>query len=223
MILDPETGRSERMLVAHVFGFESDLRYGAILLQSVRVGFAKSLEPKVDPTLSDQVNVYNLRSAGVERIRIARVMGFGETGSATAKVTRLFKAECAARGEDAAALLGRGNNVKTFRKSYAQSFSSTIWDRLARLRQASAEENRALVLVSRLDEVKEMFYTAYPWMRPVPVSNQIGEGSKGRKIRKQRARKYVEQPYNHEAAQRGRAAAKNVDLGRTAGDNRIDG
>jgi hypothetical protein len=222
-MVDPETNVQGHFLVAHVFGFESDLRYGAILLQAARAGFGRSLEPKVDPTLSDEANVYALRSAGVERIRIARLMGWGETGSATSKVTRLFKKACADNGEDAAILLGRGNNVKTFRKSYADSFSSEIRMRLLRMRQASAVEDRAMVLVSRTQEVNNMFWSTYPQYKPVPESSRIGEGAKGARIRKQRVRKYVERPFNAAASERGREAASRIDLGPTAGTNRIGG
>lgn len=196
--------------VYEVYGFESDLAYGEMLWNSIRIAFKSQLEPKLDPSLSEMENVYRMRNAGMERIRIAMVMGFGDTGSATGKVTRLFKKACAAKGENSAVLLGKGNNVKTFRRSYADSFAEEMWSRLLRLRTARGQNSHEIVLANRMDEIMELLYTDHPSLRP-----NTGVAQQGTTYRKQRARKYVEPKVNYDARERGRDAARRVDLGPT--------
>lgn len=146
-------------------GFESDIRYAELLITGARTYFASRMEPKVDISLPDSVNVYNLRSAGIERIRIAEKMGWGTTGSATAKVTRLYKEECDRRGEDAK-LTGRGNSVANYREAFISAFPDTLWRRLYAARDASDGGSGALVLANRDDQVREAFYQRHPHLRP---------------------------------------------------------
>lgn len=200
-----------------VYGFESDLRYGELLWNSIRIAFKSLLEPKLDRNLSDMNNVFAMRNAGMERIRIAEIMGYGLSGSATSKVTRLYKKACAEKGEDAATLLGKGNNVKTFRRSYADSFGEEIWQRLYRLRTAVGLNSHELVLANRMDEIMEMLYIDHPNLRPRPMD----PNAPVMKFRKQRARKFVERPVNYAAQDRGRAAANRVDLGPLAKERRL--
>lgn len=226
-------GLTAQYLVAHVFGFESDLRYGALLLNAAKAAFGAHLEPQVDPSLSNAENVYRLRNAGVERGRIGERMGWGSTGSAPAKVTRMFKKACEAHGEDPSALLGRENNVKSYRTDYADAFTDEINQRLWAMRNTRSEDG-AMVLLSRQDEVNEMFWTAYPAQRPVPRERRVGssEGTQCAKCAKAKSGYCREHGYrrprysssvrgtNYTAASRGRDAASRVDLG-PSGTGRI--
>lgn len=153
--------------VMHLFGYEGDIRYTEALFNAARMLFADRMEPKPHPDLSDEDNVYRMRSAGMERIRIAAMMGYGTTNSATAKVTRLYKKACAERGEDPT-LTGRGNNVKNFRDVYTSEFTDTFWYRLYNARNAVEAEIQegGLVLHDREGRVKEAMYKVYPHLRP---------------------------------------------------------
>lgn len=166
-----------------VFGYEGDIRYTQMLFTNARMLFADRMEPKPDPTMSDEDNVYRMRSAGMERIRIAGYMGYGTTNSATAKVTRLYKAACKARGEEAT-LTGRGNNVTNFRDVYREQFVNTFWSRLWEARQAVDAEIRGsgLVLHDREGRVQEAVYVAHPSLRPskTPVPYKAGKARKYR-------------------------------------------
>lgn len=207
-----------------VYGFESDLAYGELLWNSIRLAFAEKLEPSRDDSLTAEENVFRMRNAGMERIRIARVMGWGDTGSATSKVTAHFKRACAARGEDADVLLGKGNSVKTFRKVYAQSFADEIWSRMWHLRTARGQYSTGLVLANRMEAVMELVYRDHPSLRP-PTAEEIArraEANKGKKARKVRARKPETVAWNPAAEARGRSAAASVDLG-AVGGNRVEG
>lgn len=211
-----------RTVVMNACGYESDLRYLEILLTSCVLEFSKRLEPKHDPNLSDQENAYLMRSAGMERKRIAKIL-FGDWSSENEmkaknrKVSNLIKKECEKLGEDASLLLGRGNNMKTYRDSYADGFVQTINQRLWRMRMAAGEDNGALVLADRAEKVQESFYERYPQYRPQPVNPNA-------KPMKFRAAKPRQKTVNGRAYDRGSVAALNVDLGPNAtGKGRMSG
>ena len=212
--------------VLDVFGFESDLMYGEKLWNGIRLAFGSRLEPKHDPSLSEGANVYAMRNAGMERARISDAMGWSpKTGPF--KVSKVYKAECASRGEDANVLLGKGNSVKQFRADYANSFCSEMWSRLSRMRHAAGADSVALVMANRKEQVEEAMYEAYPNLRPKPVK-RIGE-EQGRcpkcaaaKSGYCRAHSWLRPSrssrstgYSAAGAERGRSAARSVDLGQS--------
>lgn len=213
---DPQT--LEMSSSFHVFGFESDVRYFEMLVQSARLVFADRMEPKPIAGLSDQENVYRMRSAGIERIRISREMGWGDK---TGRVTPLYVAECEKRGEDAP-LVGKGLNVKVYREGYGQAFIETLHDRLMRARDIGNSDNAyALVLGNRKEAVTELMYQTYPHLRPDPnaVTNYSSSRRRGRAPR---AKTVSAQNYATAMAGRsaGADAARAVDLGR--GGTRVE-
>lgn len=152
-------------VVARGVGYDSDVRYAEMLFTEARLVFTERLEPRINPALDDQTNVYRLRSAGIERIRIADMM-WGNTDKVfLGRVGRLYKAECLARGEEAA-LSGRGVTGAAYREQYANEF---LWTFARRLRQARDSAGRAgggLVLAGREDRISEAFYVRFPNLRP---------------------------------------------------------
>lgn len=214
-------------------GYSSDINYMDMILTAAMIEFGKRLEPKHDPELSDQENAYHMRSAGMERNRIARILwgqwdDINHMKQMTRKVTKLFKQECEKRGENPDALLGRGNSVKTYRTSYAEAFVSEFATRLWRLRQVHAEEEKGLVLVSRKEKVDEAYYARYPQYRPKKDGGTWKDPQadcdkcKRAKSGYCRDHQYLkpssswkEPRRNHTAAARGRSAAQLVDIGNT--------
>ncbi len=211
------------VLVAIMVGFEMDLRFAESLFVNARIVFADRMEPKYDSSLSDEDNVYKMRSAGLERGRIGVLMGWGGEGTqGPNKVTRVYKRACKERGEDAA-LTGRSMNVKLFRETYADGFKTEFWNRLWRARNATMTESTgAVVLANRKDEVDEAFYERFPHLRPAPKgSREIGEG-KSTKAKRLRGptKAEIEREYKRRysvAGQAGRAAgaraASEVEVG----------
>jgi hypothetical protein len=209
------------MMIMEVFGYEADIRYSEALYNAARLLFADRMEPKPDPTLSDEDNVYRMRSAGMERIRIAALMGYGDTTSATSKVTRLYKKACAARGEEAT-LTGKGNSVKDFRSVYADEFKSTFWWRLHQARNAvEAEiEGSGLVLANREDRINEAMYNKYPHLRPkesveykdtrTPKQKEADERRAERERLKQAQKRYS--TFGRAGASAGRKAADEINI-----------
>lgn len=157
-------------LIAQCVGYESDVRYAQYLFASARLVFAERIEPKIKPELSDAENCYRLRSAGIERNRIAHELWGASMGSdgahAHGKVGKLYKEASIARGEDPK-LNGRSINAKTFREVYANSFVTHLDRRLRDARMAADSVGGALNLHGRQERVDEAFYQRFPDARPV--------------------------------------------------------
>jgi len=218
--LDVEAGIRYDSL--EIVGFESDIAYAKILYTSAQTYFASRMEPSIRPELSDRLNVYNLRNAGMERIEIARKMGWGESGSATAKVTRLYKEECALRGEPAK-LTGRGNSVATYREAFRTAFPDTLGDRLWTARHASDGGSGQLVLANREEQVEEAFYERFPHLRPTPDAEisdpkplTPAEQRKRERERERELKRIVREATEREARLRGTSAGR---LGTVAGED----
>lgn len=223
------------VLRTHAVGYEEDLRYADMLFTSARMVFTERLEPKIDHSLSDQVNVYRLRSAGIERVRIAEMMWGNTDKLFLARVGRLYKAECQERGEEAM-LSGRGVTGKAYREQYADQFVTTLTNRLWQARQA-AGAGGGLVLHGRKERVEEAFYTFYPDQRPKPAlpTAEKPRCEKCEKSQRGACREhYIPMgrtssgpDYNSVAAERGRmagrAAARSVPLNRGGGRQGIEG
>lgn len=221
---DPETGQP--IYAMNLIGFDSDVRLVEMLYMNLRETFAEKLEPKVDPKLSDVDNVYRLRSAGVERIRIARLMWGDGSHSNNAKVTRLYAEACAARGEDPK-VAGRSVNAKTFRESYADAFVSETRARLRRMKATAAEEGGVLVLAGREDAVNEAFYERYPELRPAASLPGTSEYKPCEKCRKAKSGACRDHPRGSAGRPRafssvgwtaGTHAAREADLSRAGSD-----
>lgn len=213
--------------VGEAVGFESDVRYGEMLYTAARLVFQDRMEPRIDPNLSDQENVYRLRRSGVERRRVGEMMGWMKAG---AKVSRMYEAECRKRNEDPV-VSGKGFEVKTYRKAYTDSFMEEFWTRLWRSSMNRGEEG-ALVLKSREAEVEELFYQRHPHLRPStnlePYAEPAPETEAERKARMKRwdreqreLLKKMGTPGYQAGAKSGRNAAQQVDLGGTAGKERL--
>jgi hypothetical protein len=160
-------------------GFESDVKYAQTLYTSLRLHFANTLEPTYNSEESDKENVYRMRSAGLERGRIGRMIWGPDGGKRHLEVGRLYKEACADRGEDAT-VSGRGTNAKTYRKSFADGYVGRIRSRLYQMQTMAGQDSRGLMLAGREEAVNEAFYERFPQFRPITREDRmIGEGSTG--------------------------------------------
>lgn len=151
----------EPIWTAEGVGFDADVQYAELLYTAARMAFSERLEPKVDAKLSDQENVYRLRSAGIERVRIADIM-WGNTDKVfLGRVGRMYKAECALRNETPA-LSGRGVTGAAYREAYANEF---IFE-FARRLQAARSGGSGVALGNRETVLSEAFYQRFPHLRP---------------------------------------------------------
>lgn len=189
---------NEYGIFAVMVGYSGDLRMAELIYTNARLVFGDRLEPKSDPTLSDQINAYRLRSAGINRDRVAALI-WGETSHARAAlVGKYYKAECAARGETAA-LDGRGINAALYRDQFAGAFVDELGRRLRAARDAADQVGGALVLAGRAERIQEAFYTEFPNLRPVPVT-EVAEREAAVEPTKPKGR--VAKPYWETAAYR---------------------
>lgn len=234
-------------ILCEAVGYRGELRMTEALYTSCMLAFGMKLEPVVDPSLSDQVNAYNLRSAGVEGKRIALMLwpeaerdphdGY-PVRALRVKARGLFKKEAIARGEDPSVLLGKGNSVSAYREDFATAFANEIWHRLARMRSVHGEMNGAMVLAGRKEATDEALYERYPKLRPRPLSEQdrwVDPRDNCEKCKKAKSGYCREHAYlkpraggygrrvNYSAVERGRGAAQAVDLGPGSGSNKVPG
>lgn len=206
--------------VGTLVGYEADIRYAEALFLNARLVFADRMEPQRDPSMSDEDNVYRMRMAGMERSRIGLVMGWGGEGTkGPGKATTMFKRACKARGEDASALLGKGNSVKNFREVYADEFKSTIWNRLWHARFAADRDSGGIVLHGRKERIDEATYTKWPELRPVPVERSLGQ-SKERTAKQKAAdeRRWAREQAKEMERRSTRAGRAGARAGRAAAD-----
>ena len=228
--------RDTREWEADTVGYDVDIRLAELLYNSARLVFGAHLEPEVDPKLSDRDNVYRLRSAGIERNKIAQKMwgaDLGKSGhSAHAKVGRLYAEACAERGEDAT-VSGRRVSAKTYREVYAREFVTAVERRLRLARDAADAAVGALVSVDRAARVEEAFYTAYPSYRPQTQEEDPAE-SKAVKVTKARKPRAISKatearwdrlyygPTATAARRAAKRAAEDVELQRPTSANRAE-
>lgn len=229
--------------VVEACGYDSDLRMAEGLYTACRLAFAGKLEPRYDSTLSDQVNAYVMRSAGMEGVRIAEAIYGTKQGEPKwkancQKVRKLFRVEAEARGEDPSVLLGAGNNMKSFREDYATGFANELYYRLRQMRMSRGDNSQGgLVLASRAERVQEAFYERFPEYRPSSGSSQpyvapnhgCAKCAKAKSgycrehgwLKPSQARS-TERSTNMAAYNRGQSAAGQVDLGASPKGTRVD-
>ena len=215
---------------ATVVGYESDIRLAGLLFTQARMAFSEHLEPRPDASLSDQVNCYRMRRAGLERNRIANQLwgsAFND-GPAHGKVAKLYKAECAERGETAA-LSGRGVNAKLYRKNYADGFLNRFYGRLRKAREGADRLGGLPALHGRTERVNEAFYEIYPDARPVPAGEVAPAPKSGKAPKPYRPTKADERrweranrPEARAARAAGRDAADSVALDGSEPTQRLD-
>lgn len=234
---DDGSGTQRQFYAVHVVGFEGDVRYVEMLVSSALMAFGRLLEPKFDPNETHAENALRLRKGGMERRRIAELL-FGrwdtenQMKAYNRQVTRMIKQEADRQGtpELAEELLGRGNNIKTYRESYALSFYRTLINRMQSLaRERAAFSEGTLVLADYRERIDEAFYERYPYRRPTETSNVLGnpseECARCRKAKSGYCREHSylkpsqargrQRAYSHAGAVAGRTAALAVDLGST--------
>lgn len=163
--IETATGYEAVAKVAHAVGYEADLRLAEMLYHTARLAFQEKLEPQIDRALSDEENVYRLRSAGIERQRVADMMWPTMGQGGPKKVSALYERACRARGEDPA-VSGRKVSAKLYRKVYAREFVARFATRLRIARDATGATVGAMELHGRKERVKEAFYQRFPHLRP---------------------------------------------------------
>lgn len=213
-----EEGRLRSTYTMTLIGFDAEVQLVQMLYTNLRLTFSERLEPSIDSSLSDADNVYRLRSAGIERNRIARLLWGQDTHSAHAKVGKLYKEACLSRGEDPK-VSGRQTNAKTFRGSYADAFVVEVGNRLRYMRMTDGVNSSALVLAGRQEAVDEAYYEKYPHLRPKPAVEGVSRAdcprckkAKTGYCRAHKPYKPKDRPYSVAGWSAGTQAAREADL-----------
>lgn len=210
-----------RMCVAAFVGYEGDVRLAEYLFSAARLVFIERIEPAVDRSLTDEANIYRLRSAGITRREVAIRLWGQDTHAAHAKVAKVYKDQSDLRGERPA-LNGREVSASQFRTAYAEEFSWSFAERLRIARSAAdAAGGGALVLAGREERVAEAFYTEFPDLRPSTAVAKTDDAKTTRKPKPRKVTKAQMAKWERESSaaslagrQAGQRAAAEVDLGR---------
>lgn len=223
----PEDGKHGLFVV--FVGYSGDVRLAEWVYTAARLVFSARIEPKPDPSLSDQLNCYRLRSAGIARPRISQML-WG-TDKQAPKVSVLYKRECAERGETPV-LDGKGTNAALYRDQFARSFVDELAACLRRARDAADSTGGALVLAGRAERIDEAFYAEFPELRPKPAT-EVAERETAPAKQGRRRKNYWETAAGRREMDRlhstvgiagssaGRAAAREVELDRVKPGQRL--
>jgi hypothetical protein len=168
----------ERMWMAKIYGFESDVRYFEILYTTLRLHMIGAIMPKPDPHKSLEDNAYILHNAGLNWIGIAEEYGWyqverkpGDTSKAMYENNQFpgerrtfaravaiheaaYKRACEARGEKTMRIPPGG--AKTFRLSAAQGYIDRLNTRLRAVREGRLP-GAEVILRSRVDDLRLFF------------------------------------------------------------------
>lgn len=152
--------------VARVVGYTGDVRYCEFLWTAALLMFSTRINPRWDDTLPVDENVWRMRHAGIKRKAVADAAGWdGNKASDRSKVQRIYVRECDRRGEPVRAA-GLGYQSDTYREAYADTFYTTLNNRLREARDAADTVRGGLVLHGRKERIDEAFYGYFPEMRP---------------------------------------------------------
>lgn len=162
------------VVTADVYGFEGDLRFFEILYTTLLLHMSNGIDPQIDPAESDDVNAYNLHSAGLNWLEIARLyyrrgheMGWNGDRSDYMRYGSYWKRACRRearkRGEAPVSLPANFTEKARheWRVNFSRSYVSTVATRLWQARQSRTEDG-ALILKSSTDAIREMLNADHP-------------------------------------------------------------
>lgn len=218
------TEGNRQALFAAFVGYEGDVRLAEYLFSSASLVFGERIDPTVNAALSDVENIYRLRSAGITRRDVAKMLWDIDTHAAHSKVAKIYKEESERRGERPA-LNGRGISALQYRVAYSEEFCWTFSDRLRVARSAADSTGGALVLSGRSERIDEAFYVEFPHLRPKPRNKaeaavEKTEAEKKAAARREAAlqRKLDRGPTQAERAAEARRYSAAAMAGRNAGE-----
>lgn len=152
-------------VTANLIGFKDDIDYAQMLWLSIHLAFSSKLNPRWDSMLTEDENVKILKEAGWKWEKIAHAGGFDWPDGG--KLKRAYRRQCNKEGVEPTPHTQRHD---AYRKSFAESFSSTVNNRLWQMQQkrdATEKSSGAeLVLRDRSTEVDEELYRLFPHLRP---------------------------------------------------------
>lgn len=124
---NPETEKTEQGF--QMVGFQADLDYFDLMFTSVLVDFVAQLRPKYDARLSRIENIIRLKECGYKWDKICAEMGVVYTKPNAIKIYAEYKAHCEATGRTQQKTMPR-----TFQRSFALGYTSTVDKRLREMR-----------------------------------------------------------------------------------------
>lgn len=199
-------GQKPRMVKAQVYGFESDLKYFEILYTTLLLHMSNGIDPKPDASLSDELNSYNLRAAGLNWGEIAQIYyrrshKYGWDGDTTnyMKFTGYWKRaamrETRKRGEEPIHIPAKVTDEarRVWRLNFATAYVRGIEARLWATRNAR-ERGSEIILHSSMEEINRMLNDEHRNLKDMESLKQ-------------------DIPFNEVAYEAGKRHSKTADLG----------
>lgn len=207
--------------------YEEDLIYAEMLWLSVFQTILNRMFPTWDERKPFDENVYNLKKAGYSWTQVGK-MGVmhgarDQRGELTmenggSKLRTAFKRQAKRVGEEVLPGKQQPMNPHLWRRSFVDSFSSTISQRIAAMklgREDYFDKSNLPAIVQDKDRVQHAFYEMFPdlnpanWPEPEPLTEE--QKKENEKARKRVSHKVRAADPNAWAA--GNAAAQSVNLG----------
>jgi hypothetical protein len=158
-----------------VFGMDEDVRWVEMLYTTVHFQFLSRINPKWDPSLGFDQNVYNFKVAGFKwatiddvAVRNGEPTAKKDDGSISSKLISAYRRHMKKIGDTNPISTQNG---AAFREQFGRAFMLRFLDRIAAW-AAESDSDRdstpgaAVALVSLAEEVNDAFFAAYPELRP---------------------------------------------------------
>ena len=169
-----------------LIGMKDDIEMAELLYTLSVMEFDTRINPTWDPEKSFGANVKALQEAGKKWVEIAHIANrhggnpkTGLPGSTTdgSWLKTAYRRECARVGEEPRRQTQRH---EAYRESFADSFKSTIWQRLERMRSSADEErggsiDRLPAIMSAKDRVNAKLWELYPHLHPDAIAKARAE------------------------------------------------
>lgn len=156
-------------------GYPEDLEYLEMLFLSIRLHLALRLEPKPDPTLSMELNLAMLKEAGLKWIRIFELMR--DAGIGGFKPDQQWERRIGVKFTGVYTKFCQETNrprmysaPEVWRRNFIHGYCEHMQTRIRQMTRdrEQAGTGKELVIVSLMDEIKEVLYENFPEKRPHP-------------------------------------------------------
>lgn len=217
-------------------GYEEDLIYAEMLWLTVFQDIVTKMFPTWNKEKGFDENVYNLKKAGYSWSQVCEIGLQNNAKDAYGPLTKPnsgsklrsgFKRHARKIGEEVLPGKRQPSNPHLWRRSFVDSYSATISQRIAALKAGREEyfdKSSLPALVQDSDRVKQRFYELFPDLnpanRPEPTEEEIAAAERHRRSRRPAKIKTREADMSAWAAGNAAAKAVNLNNNKSAGDRK---
>lgn len=174
---------------AEVYGFESDLKYFEILYTTLLLHMSNGIDPRPDPSLTDDENAYNLHNSGLNWGEIARLYyparnaQNGGWNGVKVPAGEFYPGKVWKRAYDRYLKHNKGTAVSlppkftekartNWRQNFAESYVATLRRRLWMARSGRSAGSE-MVLRSSMEAIADMMKREHPTSKTMDTSKRV--------------------------------------------------